>query len=280
MVQIIDGKKIAESIKDKIAKEIYSFKGQRPNLAIVLVGDREDSKLYVNLKCKQAKGVGIDTHFYHLEENIKESELLEVINFLNQDDIIDGILVQLPLPKHLDADKIVNTISYKKDVDGFHKKSLERIDSEEVFLSPVFASVLKVLQEIKFNIEGKKVAIIHNSSIFGKSLAKLIANRKGEVVLVQKKEVENKKKNILQADVIITALGVPKYLDSSLVKPKAVVIDVGISKLDGKVVGDANFEDLKNIVSYITPVPGGIGPMTIAMLFKNTLQAFKNHRQK
>jgi len=276
MVKIIDGKKISETIKDKIVQEIYELKGQRPNLAIVLLGEREDSKLYVDLKRKQAKMVGIDTHFYHLTESTKEKELLEVIDFLNQDELIDGILVQLPLPKHLDADKIINSLDYRKDVDGFHKESLDKIDSGGVFLSPVFASVLRILQEINYKLEDKQVAIIYNSLIFGSGLVKLVKNRKGKSILIQKDEIELKKDQISQSDVVITALGVPKFLDKTYIKQGAVVIDVGISKFNGKVVGDVDSDSVKELASYITPVPGGIGPMTIAMLFKNTLEAFKN----
>lgn len=277
MVQIINGKKIAEVIKDEIVQEIYKFEGQRPNLAIILIGEREDSRLYVSLKRRQAKFVGIDTHFYHLAENTTEKEILEVIDFLNKDKLIDGILVQLPLPKHLNADKIINSIDCKKDVDGFHEESLKKIDKDGVFLSPVFASILRVLQEISYKLENKQVAIIYNSLIFGSGLAKLINNRKGKPVLIQKNEIEFKKNQICQSDVIITALGLPNFLNESYIKQGVVLIDVGISKLNTKVCGDINLDRIKGLASYITPVPGGIGPMTIAMLFKNTLEAFKKN---
>ncbi len=279
MGQIIDGKKIAEKIKDDITQEIYNLHGQRPNLAIILVGDREDSKLYVDLKQKQAKAVGIDTHFYRLATETSEKELLAVIDCLNKDELIDGILVQLPLPKHFDTDVVVNAIFSTKDVDGFHKESLARDMEDNVLLSPVFASILRIFEEIECNIANRGIVILYNSEIFGQSLAKRLENRKAKVNLIQYKEIANRKKEITQADIVITALGQPQLLTKSYFKNEVIVIDIGITKQDKKVFGDVNFKNVLDKVSYITPVPGGIGPMTIAMLFNNTLQAFKNRHK-
>jgi methylenetetrahydrofolate dehydrogenase (NADP+)/methenyltetrahydrofolate cyclohydrolase len=273
MGKIIDGKSIANKIKDNIAKEIYNL-GQRPNLAIILLGNREDSSLYVKLKQKQAKTVGIDTHFYHLEEDSREAELIEVIEFLNKDPIIDGILVQLPLPKHIDADKVVNIIDPKKDVDGFNQKNLDNL-KEETLVSPVFSSVLKIFEEIDYKLEDKKVALVYNSEIFGNNLLELLERQKVKLVMIQKKDINKKIDKLKTADAIISVIGHPWWIKKSYIKKGAVIIDVGITKKKDKVYGDTNHKYLLDKVGFITPVPGGIGPITIAMLFQNTLKAFK-----
>ena len=277
MGKIIDGKAIANKIKDNVAKEIYNL-GQRPNLAIILLGNREDSKLYVNLKQKQAKTVGIDTHFYYLEEGSTEAELIEVIEFLNNDPAIDGILVQLPLPKHIDADRIVNIIDPKKDVDGFNKKNLDNLNSKESLVSPVFSSILKIFEEIDYKLENKKVALIYNSEIFGNNLFELLKKQKAELLMIQKKTIDKNIDKLKTADIVISVVGHPWWIKKSYIKKGAVIIDVGITKSKEKVYGDANYKYLLDKVDYITPVPGGIGPITIAMLFQNTLKAFKTKK--
>lgn len=273
MGKIIDGKSIANKIKDNISKEIYNL-GQRPNLAIILLGNREDSKLYVKLKKTQAKTVGIDTHFYHLEED-SEAELIEIIEFLNDDPVIDGILVQLPLPKHINADKVINIIDPKKDVDGFNKKNLDNLNSEKTLVSPVFSSILKIFEEISYKLEDKKVALVYNSEIFGNNLVDLLKKQKAKFLMIQKKSINKNIAKLKTADVIISVIGHPWWIKKSYIKKGVVIIDVGISKKKDKVYGDANYKYLLDKVDYITPVPGGIGPITIAMLFKNTLKAFK-----
>ncbi len=260
MLHKIDGKAIAEKFKDQIAEQIFKLDGPRPNLAIILVGEREDSKLYVSLKQKEGVKVGVDTHLYEFIENTSEAELLKVINFLNKDNLIDGILVQLPLPPHFNTDKIIAAIDPKKDVDGFHENHPYYI------LSPVLASILACLEEINFDFENKTACILHNSDIFGQSVKKLLEEKGLQVSL---KEAPD------QADLLISALGKPHFIKKEMIKDKAVIIDIGITKVDSKVLGDVDFEDVKNKASYITPVPGGIGPMTIAFLFKNVLEIFK-----
>jgi methylenetetrahydrofolate dehydrogenase (NADP+)/methenyltetrahydrofolate cyclohydrolase len=240
-----------------------------------LLGNREDSKLYVKLKQNQAKSVGIDTHFYHLEEDSGEKELIEVIEFLNNDSLIDGILVQLPLPKHLDADKIVNIIDPKKDVDGFNQKNLDNLGSDKILVSPVFNSVLKIFESINYKLEDKKVALVYNSEIFGNNLLELLKKQKAQLLMVQKKTIDKNINKLKIADVIISVIGYPWWIKKSYIKKGVVIIDVGISKKKEKVYGDANHKQLLDKVDYITPVPGGIGPITIAMLFQNTLKAFK-----
>lgn len=260
MVKKIDGLKIAEKIKDQITKEIYELDGPRPNLAIVLVGEREDSKLYVSLKEREGKKVGVDTHLYKLEENATEEELLEVIAFLNSDPSVDGILVQLPLPPQFNTDKIIAALDPEKDVDGFH------LQHPEYIVSPVLASILACLKEIKFDYKNKTACVLHNSDIFGLSVKKLLEAKGLKVVLKEEPE---------QADLIVSALGRPQFIKKEMIKDGAVLIDIGITKVDGQVLGDVDFEDIKDKASYITPVPGGIGPMTIAFLFKNALEIFK-----
>lgn len=258
MYKIIDGKKIAEKIKDEIAIKIYKLKGPRPNLAIILVGEREDSKLYVSLKEKEAKKVGIDIHTYKLDDDINESELLDLIDFLNQDELIDGILVQLPLAKKFNTDKVISKIKKEKDVDGFRK------DHPDYIISPVVASILKCLESISFK-KNQKVCILNNSKIFGDEIKKAL--KVYDLKFLNRKDLN-------KADLVISALGKPHFLKKEMIKKDAVVIDIGITKIGNKVLGDADNISLLNHISYLTPVPKGIGPITIAYLFKNVLEIY------
>lgn len=276
MPQKIDGIKIAEKIKDEIVKEIYN-NGQRPNLAIILVGEREDSKLYVNLKQKQAKKVGIDTHLYKLPQNSSEEELLETINFLNKDGLIDGILVQLPLPEGFDTDKVIQSIDPKKDVDCFHSESVKNINQPNKNLSPVFSSILEIFKDTNYNIENKKIAVIYNSEIFGNSLKSLLENKGAIVSLIKSKDKDSEK--IKACDVVISAVGKPNYIKAKDVKKDSFLIDIGITKKNKKVKGDIGDKAIEKS-SYFTPVPGGIGPLTIAILFRNTWELFKKKNNK
>lgn len=258
MVKKIDGRVIAERIKDELTQEIYKLKGPRPSLAIILVGEREDSKLYVSLKEREGKKVGIDTNLYKLEENASLEELLAVIDFLNKDQSLDGILVQLPLPAKFDTDKIIAALDPAKDVDGFHPQCPDYI------ISPVLAAVNACLDEIKAT--PKTACAFYNSPIFGLGVEALFSNRGLEVLPIEKSN---------EADILVTALGLPQSVKKEAIKPGAVLIDIGTTKVGEKVLGDIDFEDVSEIASYITPVPGGIGPMTIAFLFKNVWESFK-----
>lgn len=279
-MQIIDGKKLAEKIKDDIVKEIVKL-GQRPNLAIILIGQREDSALYVSLKERGAKKVGIDTHLYKCPENIFEKEILEMIECLNNDETIDAILIQLPLPENFNTDKIIKAIAPGKDVDGFHPENLKKLlascDSLAL-MPPVFGVVLEILKSINCDLENKKVCIAANSDIFGKSLAKVL-ECSGAKVQTTRGDGEDLKEKTSQADILITALGKPEFIKKDFIKKDAVVIDVGITKTKNGVKGDVDFEDVKNAVGHITPVPGGVGPMTIAMAFRNTMELFKKSKK-
>jgi methylenetetrahydrofolate dehydrogenase (NADP+)/methenyltetrahydrofolate cyclohydrolase len=276
-MKIIDGKILAEKIKDKIVKEILELKGVRPNLAIILVGDKEDSKIYVKLKEEEAKKVGIDTHLYKFPDNITDRELLDVINFLNEDKMIDAILVQLPLPEQLDTDGIILAIDPKKDVDSFHPDNLEKIYSskeKDIIIPPVFAVVLEALSSIGLKLSDKKICVIANSDIFGRSLTKLLKLNKAnaEAVKPDDKALSDK---TAEADVLISAVGRPRFIKKDMIKDQAILIDVGINKVKGKICGDVDFNDVDDKAGFITPVPGGVGPMTIAMALKNTLELYK-----
>lgn len=265
MVQKIDGAAIAERIKKKIAREIARLNGPRPNLAIILVGEREDSELYVSLKEREGKKVGIDTHLYRIESDAPEKEILATIDFLNKDELIDGILIQLPLPEKFNTDKIIDAIDPAKDVDGFHAQHPDYI------ISPVLASVAACLEEIKFSASGKTACVLHNSDVFGLSTKKLLEEKGLAVVL---------KENPEEADLLVSALGRPNFIKAEMIKSGAVIIDIGITKVDGKVFGDADYKSVKNKAGFITPVPGGIGPMTIAFLFKNILEIYRRRNIK
>ena len=284
--QIINGKKLAEKIKDGIVKEILKLNDNkpdclnRPNLAIILIGDREDSKLYVKLKERQAREVGIDTHIYRCPSNIPEKEIIETINCLNKDKLIDAILIQLPLPEGFDTDKIIKAIDPKKDVDRFHpdnqKILISSCDAKNI-LPPVHGTVLEMLKSINCDLTDKQACLVVNSDIFGKSLAKVLECR-GAKVKIAKADDKNLKEKTEKADLLITAVGQSKLIKKEMVKKDAVVIDVGIIKVKEKICGDVDFENVKKVASFITPVPGGVGPMTIAILFKNTLELYKKKK--
>jgi len=284
MVKIIDGKKLAEKVKDKIVKEIVALnQGQpeklliRPNLAIILVGEREDSKIYVALKERQAKEVGIDTHLYKCPENISEGELLEIIKCLNADELVDAILTQLPLPANIDTDTVVMSVASAKDVDGFHPDNLEKLlksCNSDALMPPVFAAVLEMLKSLKYQIRNKAVCVVANADIFGQSLAYVLKCQGAKVETV-KPEDKNLKAKTVQADVLITAAGQPRFIKKEMIKDQAVIIDIGINKVGEEVFGDVDLEDVKDRAGYISPVPGGVGPLTVAMAFKNTVEIYK-----
>jgi len=282
MAKIIDGKILAEKIKDKIAKEIYDLKRPRPNLAIILIGQRPDSELYVRLKEAEAKKVGIDTHLYKCAENTSEREILEMVRCLNEDNSVDAILVQLPMPAGIDADTIMLALDPIKDVDGFHPDNLAELLRSCNFkglMPPVFAVVLEILKNIDYEIKDKKICVVSNSDIFGKSLAHILKCQGAKAEAI-KADDENLTERTRQTDVLITAAGKPEFIKKDMIKQDAVIIDIGISKQGDKFVGDVDFEDVKEKAGYITPVPGGVGPLTIAMAFKNTLEIYKRRRDK
>ena len=278
-MSIIDGKKVSSHIKDNIAAEVNILKnktGKTPGLAVVLVGDDPASAVYVKNKNKTCKNIGFQSFEHILSENTSEDKLLNLINELNNDDQVNGILVQLPLPSHISSKKILVSIDPQKDVDGFHLENVGRLVSGNALFKPCTpAGIIKLLDEYKIEIEGKNAVIIGRSNIVGKPVSFLLLERNATVTICHSR-TKDLPSITRSADILIAAIGKPNFVSLDMVKNNAVVIDVGINRLDGKLVGDVDFASVSKQASLITPVPGGVGPMTIAMLMENTLQAFKN----
>ncbi len=275
---IIDGKAVSAAVKDEVKNEVEQLKksGSVPCLAVVLVGNDPASKVYVGNKKKACEYCGIKSLEYLLDENTTEEELLSLINVLNNDSAVNGILVQLPLPKHINEEHIINSIVPSKDVDAFHPVNVGKIMiGNPDFLPCTPAGVMEMLK--KYNIEtcGKDCVIIGRSNIVGKPMAMLMLAANATVTVCHSKTA-NIKEKCKNADIIIAAVGKAGFVTADMVKDGAVVIDVGINRnSEGKLCGDVDFESVSQKASYITPVPGGVGPMTIATLMKNTLAAFK-----
>lgn len=276
----IDGKAFSQVILEKIREEHNQLKekyGKQAGLAVVIVGNNPASQVYVRNKMKACENVGFYSENIELDENISEEELLQKIDKLNKNDRINGILVQLPLPSHINELKIIDSISPEKDVDGFHVANIGKmvIGDETGFLSCTPYGIMQLLEEYKIEIAGKDAVIIGRSNIVGKPMA-LMLIQKGATVQVCNSRTKDLRKKLNDADIIIVAAGVPKLLKKEDVKEGAVVIDVGINRVDGKICGDVDYEEVAEKASYITPVPGGVGPMTIASLIKNTFKSYKN----
>lgn len=276
----IDGKAFSQVILEKIREEHNQLKekyGKQAGLAVVIVGNNPASQVYVRNKMKACENVGFYSENIELDENISEEELLQEIDKLNKNDRINGILVQLPLPSHINELKIIDSISPEKDVDGFHVANIGKmvIGDETGFLSCTPYGIMQLLEEYKIEIAGKDAVVIGRSNIVGKPMA-LMLIQKGATVQVCNSRTKDLRKKLNDADIIIVAAGVPKLLKKEDVKEGAVVIDVGINRVDGKICGDVDYEEVAERVSYITPVPGGVGPMTIASLIKNTFKSYKN----
>lgn len=283
-MNLINGRILAEKIKDKIApciKEMCDDKNKRrPNLAIILVGDRDDSKLYVSLKEKEGRRVGIDTSLYLFSDKVSEKKLIETINFLNQDIETDAILVQLPLPKNLNTDKIINTIDLNKDVDGFTLENLKKIESSLFNIPPVFGAIIEILNSINFDFKSKKEAlIIANSEIFGLNLVKFLKQKNLQSQWIEPNDSELILKT-KKADILITMCGKPELIKADGIKNDVIIIDAGIIKIDNKIKGDVDFNSVKDKIKFITPVPGGVGPLTIACLLKNVLDFYNQNLHK
>ena len=276
----IDGKAFSQVILEKIKEEHNQLKekyGKQAGLAVVIVGNNPASQVYVRNKMKACENVGFYSENIELDENISEEELLQEIDKLNKNDRINGILVQLPLPSNINELKIIDSISPEKDVDGFHVANIGKmvIGDETGFLSCTPYGIMQLLEEYKIEIAGKDAVIIGRSNIVGKPMA-LMLIQKGATVQVCNSRTKDLRKKLNDADIIIVAAGVPKLLKKEDVKEGAVVIDVGINRVDGKICGDVDYEEVAERASYITPVPGGVGPMTIASLIKNTFKSYKN----
>ena len=290
-MQLIDGKLIAANLREKLSKEIKFLKEKHndvPGLAVVQVGNVAASSVYVKSKTKNAKEVGINVFDHHLDENISETELLNLINKLNDQKNVNGILVQLPLPKSINEQKILDAISPSKDADGFHplnvgKLSVATHNDENLLVPCTPYGVLIMLKELKIDLVGKNAVVVGRSNIVGKPMAQLLIKESCTVTIAHSKtkDLANICRN---ADIIVAAVGKPKMIKGDWIKNGAIVLDVGINRIQNEkngelkniLVGDVDFEEAKNIASAITPVPGGVGPMTIACLLRNTTIAFKN----
>jgi bifunctional protein folD len=275
-MKILDGKAVSLKVKESVkvrADELKKF-GVEPTLAVVLVGEDKASQTYVRAKEKACNEYGIKSVAHRLSENTTQNELLALINVLNLDDSIHGILVQLPLPKHIDTDAILAMINPAKDVDGFHAVNVGKLVSGlDGFVPCTPLGVMEILKEYGIEVAGLNAVVIGRSNIVGKPMANLLLNASATVTITHSK-TKNLKEICKNADLIVAAIGKPFFLKADMVKDGAVVVDVGINRLDdGRLVGDVDFDDVAPKCSYITPVPGGVGPMTIAMLLNNTILA-------
>ncbi len=286
-MNLIDGKKISQEIKDEIAEEVkkrVEAGKKRPHLAAVLVGNDGGSKSYVAHKVKACEYVGFKSTLIEKDENISEEELLNVVEQLNNDEDIDGFIVQLPLPKHISEDKIIEAIDYKKDVDGFHPINVGRMMiGLPTFISATPFGIIELLKRYNIETSGKNCVIVGRSNIVGKPLANLLIRKSEQgnaTVTVCHSRTKNLKEICANADILIAAMGSPDFVSADMVKDGAVVIDVGTTRVKSdktksgwKLKGDVKFDEVAEKCSYITPVPGGVGPMTIVSLLTNTLQA-------
>jgi methylenetetrahydrofolate dehydrogenase (NADP+)/methenyltetrahydrofolate cyclohydrolase len=275
---LIDGKKVSAQIKEQVAAETGKLQqqtGKVPGLAVVLVGEDPASAVYVKNKNKTCETMGFQSFSHTLAADTKETELLKLIADLNANPEVNGILVQLPLPDHINEQKVVEAVDPKKDVDGFHPVNVGTLTSGGDALVPCTpAGIIEMLDFYKIDIEGKHAVILGRSNIVGKPIASLLLKRHATVTICHSR-TRDLPAVARSADILVAAIGKPRFVTSDMVKEGAVVIDVGINRVDGKLVGDVDFEKVAEKAAFITPVPGGVGPMTIAMLMKNTLNAFK-----
>jgi len=283
MAQIIDGKVIAGQIKDELKVKVAAYKadGVEITLAVIQVGSDPASSVYVNNKKKACEYIGMKSLAYELGEETTQEELLKIISDLNNRDDVNGILVQLPIPKHIDEDLIIKSINPKKDVDGFHPESVGALCiGQPGFVSCTPAGIIQLLKRSNVTIEGKECVVIGRSNIVGKPMALLLLRENGTVTIAHSK-TKNLKEIAKRADIIVAAIGKPKFINKEYVKDGAVIIDVGIHRMEnGKLCGDVDFDDVIDTVSAITPVPGGVGPMTIAMLMNNCVESVEIQRKK
>ena len=276
MAQIIDGKKISTQIKDEVKEQVAALKqkGIDVTLAVIQVGKDPASTVYVGNKKKACEYVGIRSLAYELPEETSEQELLELVQSLNAKEDVDGILVQLPLPKHIDEDKVIRTISPDKDVDGFHPVNVGKmVIGEDTFLPCTPAGIIEMIKRTDIDIEGKECVVIGRSNIVGKPMAMLMLKENATVTIAHSR-TKDLKEVTKRADIIVAAIGKAKFVTADYVKEDAVVIDVGMDRDEnGKLCGDVDFESVSKVASAITPVPGGVGPMTVTMLLVNCLRS-------
>ena len=277
MYKIIDGKELAKKIRNDLKIEVEKIKqeGINPKFAVILVGEDKASKIYVKNKTKACIELGIEFEEILLEENIQMQELLKIIENLNNREDIHGILLQSPIPSHLDINEAFRTIKPEKDVDGFNPVNVGKLSlNQDCFVSCTPFGIIKMLENYNIEIEGKRAVVVGRSNIVGKPVSMCLLNKNATVTVCHSK-TKDLKKHTLNSDIVICAVGKPKFLTEDMISEGTVVVDVGISRVDGKVVGDVDFENVKDKCSYISPVPGGVGPMTIAMVLENILNTAK-----
>ena len=275
---LIDGKKIAADLREELRQEVVELKSKHnkiPGLTVILIGDMAPSQIYVRMKEKAANEVGLKSEVIRYPEAVEEKTVLDKIEELNKDESISGILVQLPLPKHIDKQKVIETILPSKDVDGFHPMNVGNLSSgyeSSVPCTPLGCYLM--IKKIEPNLSGKKAVMIGRSNLNGKPMAQLLLKENCTVTITHSR-TKDLKAECLEADIIVAAVGIPELVKADWVKKDAIVIDVGINKTDKGIVGDVAFEEVSKVASALTPVPGGVGPMTIACLLKNTIECFK-----
>ena len=275
---LIDGKKIAAEIREELKKEVSSIKKEKnqiPGLTVILIGDLAPSQIYVRMKEKAAIEVGLKSEIIKYPNDIDEKTVLNKINELNKDNSVSGILVQLPLPKHINKQKVIEEISPKKDVDGFHPVNVGNLSSgyeSTVPCTPLGCYML--IKKYEKNLSGKKAVVVGRSNLNGKPMTQLLLKENCTVTITHSK-TKNIKEECLQADIIVAAVGMPEFIKGDWVKKDSIVIDVGINKTEKGIVGDVAFDEVSKVAGALTPVPGGVGPMTIACLLKNTIECFK-----
>ena len=283
MATILSGKTVSARIKENLTKEIAELKanGILPGLAVIIVGEDPASKVYVGRKEAMCNELGMHSEKFALPESTTQEQLVELVEKLNNDEKIHGILVQLPLPKHLDEKAVINTIRPEKDVDAFHPVNVGKImigDYDFVPCTP--AGIMELIAESGVEVEGKTCVVVGRSNIVGKPMSMLLLHKNGTVTTCHSR-TKNLAEVVKTADILVAAVGKANFITADMVKPGAVVIDVGMNRLeDGRLVGDVDFDSVEKVAGAITPVPGGVGPMTIAMLMKNTFTAAKNSRNK
>jgi len=279
---LIDGKKIAAELREELRQEVVELKtkyNKVPGLTVILIGDMAPSQIYVRNKEKSANEVGLKSEVIRYPEAVEERTVLDKIEELNKDDTISGILVQLPLPKHIDKQKVIETITPSKDVDGFHPMNVGNLSSgyeSSVPCTPLGCYLM--IKKIEPNLSGKKAVMIGRSNLNGKPMAQLLLKENCTVTITHSR-TKDLKAECLEADIIVAAVGIPELVKADWVKKDAIVIDVGINKTDKGIVGDVAFEEVSKVASALTPVPGGVGPMTIACLLKNTIDCFKRSQK-
>ena len=275
---LIDGKKIAADLREELRQEVVELKSKHnkiPGLTVILIGDMAPSQIYVRMKEKAANEVGLRSEVIRYPEAVEEKAVLDKIEELNKDESISGILVQLPLPKHIDKQKVIETILPSKDVDGFHPMNVGNLSSgyeSSVPCTPLGCYLM--IKKIEPNLSGKKAVMIGRSNLNGKPMAQLLLKENCTVTITHSR-TKDLKAECLEADIIVAAVGIPELVKANWVKKDAIVIDVGINKTEKGIVGDVAFDEVSKVASALTPVPGGVGPMTIACLLKNTIECFK-----